>query len=122
MSTFSRACNAIPVIAVADGPVIYSDYVNGYGGFLAQKIKINSADYIAIYGHLRPSSLPPKGTILTQGQIIGVLGTSYSSETDSERKHLHFAILKGDQLDFRGYVQTPQELSLWVDPLTQINL
>lgn len=106
------------VKAVALGQIIYSGFVSGYGGFIAQQISINGQDYIAIYSHLRPSSLVKKGTTLFAGDPIGVLGTAYSAETDGERRHLHFALLKGTKLDFRGYVQNQSDLSLWVDPLT----
>lgn len=105
------------VKAVASGQIIYSGFVSGYGGFIAQQISLNNEPYIAIYGHLRPSSLVKKGTTPSAGDPIGVLGTAYSAETNGERRHLHFALLKGTKLDFRGYVQSQSDLSLWSDPL-----
>jgi murein DD-endopeptidase MepM/ murein hydrolase activator NlpD len=107
----------VPVKAVASGQIIYSGFVSGYGGFVAEQISINNQPYIAIYGHLRPSSLINNNSKINAGDQIGVLGTAYSKETDGERRHLHFALLKGTKLDFRGYVQNQSELSLWVDPL-----
>ena len=103
----------IPVYSIDDGQIIYSGEVNGYGGFIA----IQYSQYIGIYGHLRPKSLLPNKSVVKKGDIIGVLGTGYTSETDGERKHLHFAILKGTKIDFRGYVQSKSELSLWLNPL-----
>jgi murein DD-endopeptidase MepM/ murein hydrolase activator NlpD len=103
----------IPVYSIADGQVIHSGYVNGYGGFIA----IQYQQYIGIYGHLKPSNLVTNKSVVKKGDIIGILGQAYSTETDGERKHLHFAILKGPKLDFRGYVQNQSELSLWIDPL-----
>jgi hypothetical protein len=59
-----------------------------------------------------------KDTVVRQGELVGNLGKGYSSQTDGERKHLHLAFLKGDQLDFRGYVQKETDLSRWSDPLS----
>jgi murein DD-endopeptidase MepM/ murein hydrolase activator NlpD len=104
----------VPVYAIADGQVIYSGWVKGYGGFLA----IQHPDFIATYGHLNPTSLVKSGTKVTKGQNIAILGNAYSTQTDGERKHLHFGILKGSKLDFRGYIQIQSELSLWLDPVS----
>jgi len=103
----------VPTVAIADGLVIYSGWVSGYGGFLA----ILHTDYISTYSHLNPESLLPKNTKVLQGQTIGTLGRAYSHETDGERKHLHFGIIKGNKLDLRGYVQNEIEISLWLNPL-----
>ncbi|OHA53787.1 MAG: hypothetical protein A2991_00885 [Candidatus Terrybacteria bacterium RIFCSPLOWO2_01_FULL_58_14] len=62
--------------------------------------------------------LPSQGGIVAAGERIGVLGAGDTSETDGERKHLHFAILKDGAVDLRGYVQNQSELSLWYDPFT----
>jgi murein DD-endopeptidase MepM/ murein hydrolase activator NlpD len=104
----------VPIYSIAEGQVIYSGHVNGYGGLIA----IQYPQYIGIYGHLKPSSLVSNKSVVKKGDIIGILGQTYSTETDGERKHLHFAVLKGPKLDFRGYVQNQSELSLWIDPLT----
>lgn len=104
----------VPVYSIDDGQIIYSGPVKGYGGFIA----IQYSQNIGIYGHLQPSTLLPNKLIVKKGDTIGILGTGYSAETDGERKHLHFAILKGSKLDFRGYVQSESELSLWLNPLT----
>lgn len=103
----------VPIFAIADGQVIYSGYVNGYGGFVA----IHHQNIISTYGHLRPTSLIKNNTLIKKGDQIGVLGTGFTTETDNERKHLHFAILKGQKLDFRGYVNNQEDLSLWHNPL-----
>lgn len=103
----------ISVYSIDNGQIIYSGEVNGYGGFIA----IQYSEYIGIYGHLRPKSLLPNKSMVKKGDTIGILGTGYTSETDGERKHLHFAILKDSKLDFHGYVQSKSELSLWLNPL-----
>jgi len=66
---------------------------------------------------MKPSRLPAVGKKVTMGEMIGVLGTGGTAETDGERKHLHFDVVKGDRVDIRGYVQTQAELSGWIDPL-----
>ena len=106
-----------PVYAVSDGIVEYSGTVGGYGGVLVIREKINSDEILCLYGHLASSSLTEKGKTVKKGEIIGRLGNSYSEETSGERKHLHFAILKGTNIDYRGYVQNKEELNIWYDPL-----
>ena len=108
----------VPVYAIADGEIIYSNFVSGYGGVLILKINISGLMHSVLYGHLRPSSLPNIGKTFKKGDQMTVLGTNYSNETDSERKHLHFSILSNDRIDVKGYAQNQSELSGWIDPLT----
>lgn len=110
---YENTMSDISVYSIDDGQIIYSGQVNGYGGFIA----IQYSQYIGIYGHLRPKSLFPNKSAVKKGDTIGILGTGYSPQTDGERKHLHFAILKGSKLDFRGYVESKSELSQWLNPL-----
>ena len=102
----------IPIFSIGNGTVLYSGMVNGYGGFIA--IKHN--EFISIYGHLDPSSLVKNNANVTQDQQIGILGRGFTLQTSGERKHLHFAILKSEPLDFRGYVSSESELSNWLNP------
>ncbi|HET7630638.1 MAG TPA: M23 family metallopeptidase, partial [Candidatus Saccharimonadales bacterium] len=111
----------VPVKSIAAGNVIASQYVDGYGGAVAVTSKINGAERVVIYGHLDPNRLPKVGRKLSQGEQFAYLGKGYSSQTDGERKHLHLAILKGDTLNWRGYVQSKSELSAWLNPLTVLN-
>jgi len=106
----------VPVLAVADGSVVMSQWVSGYGGLLVEQITYQDKKLYILYGHLRASSLVAKGTQVQKGQPIAVLGTAYSQETDGERRHLHFAVYTGATLDIRGYVQNKSELSNWEDP------
>lgn len=104
----------VPVYSIADGKVIYSGVVSGYGGFIA----IQYPEFIGIYGHLNPSTLIPNNSQVTKNQPIGILGRGFTPETSGERKHLHFGILKGNKIDFRGYTQQQSELSKWLNPLS----
>ncbi|MBI2052488.1 MAG: peptidoglycan DD-metalloendopeptidase family protein, partial [Candidatus Sungbacteria bacterium] len=79
-----------------------------------------------IYGHLRLWDVNVKaGQKIGAGEIIGYLGADYSSETDGERKHLHFGLSRQDEVDIRGYVEGLNELKRnWINPsefLRQIN-
>ncbi|PIS04733.1 MAG: hypothetical protein COT81_04925 [Candidatus Buchananbacteria bacterium CG10_big_fil_rev_8_21_14_0_10_42_9] len=110
----------VAVFAVADGQVMRSGYVGGYGGMIAISHTINGQEYVAIYGHLAPQSLVANGTQVKQGQQIGILGKGGTAETDGERKHLHFGLHIGSDVNVKGYVQTKAELSGWADPQTII--
>ena len=107
----------VPVYAVTDGKVVLSKTASGYGGIFVIEIQIDGKAHSVLYGHIRPSSLPAVGTQVTKGVQIAVLGTGYSTETDNERRHLHFAILATNALDIRGYVPSQSQLSGWLDPL-----
>ena len=106
----------VPVYAVADGKITLSTTASGYGGVYMMEFQKDAQIYTALYGHIRPSSLPKIGTEYKKGQQIAVLGTGYSQETDNERRHLHFGILKGSSTNIKGYVQSKSDLSSWLDP------
>lgn len=111
----------VPVYAVNSGKVVYSGEVSGYGGVVMLEIELDGAKHTVLYGHIRPSSLPSLWSSVNKGDQIGLLGTGYSSETDGERRHLHFAILSDNRIDVRGYVQSESELSSWLNPLNYYN-
>lgn len=106
----------VPVKAVTDGTVTFSQTVSGYGGVMIIRHQIEDQTMYGLYGHLKASSMLASGTSVSKGQHIGVLGTGKSSETDGERRHLHFALVKKDR-EVRGYVQNQSELSGWYNPL-----
>jgi murein DD-endopeptidase MepM/ murein hydrolase activator NlpD len=108
----------VPVYAIANGQVLYVGYVNGYGGVVVIKHTVGKEVVTALYGHVRLSSVKlRKNSKVIAGQKIAVLGTGYSSETNGERKHLHFGLLKGTVINFKGYVQSKSQLSAWLDPV-----
>ncbi|MFA6467034.1 MAG: M23 family metallopeptidase [Patescibacteria group bacterium] len=109
--------DTIPVLAIADGEVLRSAWVSGYGGMLAIRHQIEGKSYIVIYGHLSPNSLAKLGQKVSAGDIIGNLGQAYSQETAGERKHLHLAIYTGSDINVKGYVARQSDLSLWLDPV-----
>lgn len=108
----------VPVFAIADGTITYSQWTSGYGGCFILKVDINGSPHSVLYGHIRPSTLPSVGQQFKKGKQIAVLGTAYSTETDGERRHLHLAILSNSRIDVKGYVSSESQLSLWLDPLS----
>lgn len=107
----------IPVRAVCSGKLRIKRYVNGYGGVVIQDCQIQGENITVLYGHLSLSSIKQEveSEILEMG-IIGNLGNPSKGETDGERKHLHLGIHKGNDIDLRGYVSSPDELAGWIDP------
>ncbi len=108
----------VPVYAISNGIFKMSKKSDGYGGVMAVSYLIDGKSYIAIYGHLDLKSITLlPGQEVKAGQELAILGDEYSSETDGERKHLHFAILPGETISLKGYVQNKSELSGWIDPV-----
>lgn len=106
-----------PVFAVADGVVVRSGRVSGYGGFVAIEHQRGSERFVSIYGHLDPARLPARGVRVRAGEEIGVLGVAFSDETDGERAHLHFGIYTGSGVNVAGYVSSRDDLTPWRDPV-----
>lgn len=106
----------VPVQAVASGKVIVARSAAGYGGVVVIQHTIDGQNLTAIYGHLDPANLPGVGQVVVEGQQIGILGEGETVEADGERKHLHFALHKGTELDLRGYVSDKANLEAWIDP------
>jgi murein DD-endopeptidase MepM/ murein hydrolase activator NlpD len=108
----------VPILAMANGTVVFAGHVNGYGGVIIIRHTIVNETVTALYGHLRISSFTVRvGDPVTAGQQISVLGTGYSTETDGERKHLHLGIIKGSNINYLGYVNAQSELTAWYDPV-----
>lgn len=107
----------VPVYAIAQGTVMLAGHVTGYGGAIVIRHVVEKETVTALYGHLRIGSFTvSKGNTVKKGERIGLRGTGYSSETDGERKHLHFGVIKGTAIIYRGYVRSKSELSSWRDP------
>lgn len=74
------------ILAVADGLVIQSETVNGYG----RLVEIRHANgLVTRYGHCK-KLLVEAGDLVTKGQVIATLGSSGRSTGP----HLHFEVLK----------------------------
>ena len=109
----------VVVKAFAAGTVAFASRADGYGGVVVlTHPKTARGQLTSLYGHLDPASLPPVGQHVEAGEKIGLLGQGNSAATDGERKHLHFAIAKGNEIKLKGYVDQQAELTDWYDPLS----
>jgi murein DD-endopeptidase MepM/ murein hydrolase activator NlpD len=87
---------APPVYAPADGKVIFSDYLSGYG----KTLKIDHGyGYITVYAHLNKFAVK-EGDIVKRHQLIGYMGTTGRSTGT----HLHYEVrLFDDKTDPTKY-------------------
>jgi murein DD-endopeptidase MepM/ murein hydrolase activator NlpD len=107
----------MPVKAVCSGKLAYKRSVSGYGGVVVQECVLEGAPITVVYGHMDLSSIRfGIGERMERGDIIGNLGAHKSSQTDGARKHLHLGIHKGRSIELRGYVNSNEKLSGWIDP------
>ena len=103
--------------AIASGKIVYKRWTSGYGGLLAIRHQIGDTELLALYGHLRLSSINKQiNDQVTAGELLGVLGSPNSYDTDYERKHLHFALYKLSDINVSGYVSNTDKLVNWVNP------
>lgn len=107
----------IPISAIAEGTVAVSKNASGYGGVLAIRHAVGKRSVLAIYGHLRSSSMPAVDARVSAGEKIAVLGKGFSPETDGERRHLHFGLYRGEDIAIAGYAAREGDLAQWYDPV-----
>lgn len=117
---YTDVTEEVPVFAIADGEVKYSAWISGYGGAVAISHLINDEPILTIYGHLNPDLMIKKNRTVKAGEQIGILGQGNTKQTNYERKHLHFALHRGPDINLRGYVFDQGLLKQWLDPLTII--
>jgi len=115
---YTDVADDVPVVAIADGTIRTATTATGYGGVTVVEHQIDGDPVMALYGHLEPESLRAIGASVQAGDNLGVLGQGNTSATDGERKHLHFALRRGTDIDLRGYVSQQNDLNQWIDPLT----
>ena len=99
--------------------LIQTGAIEGYGGVVIQACQVKGEDVTVLYGHLDYNAFQKKaGDQVSRGEELGVLGDAKSAETGQTRKHLHFGVHKGTEIEMRGYVQQKSELDQFIDPLT----
>ncbi len=108
----------VPVFAICSGEIIYSGFAEGYGGLIVQHCSLNGEAVTVLYGHLLVVSLAENKTSVGAGTQIALLAPPRSGDSDGNRKHLHLGIHRGTEPDYRGYVQTKEELDGFIDPFT----
>lgn len=107
----------IPIVAIADGTVDRINQVGGYGGLITVQHNINNRTVTALYGHIDlESSDLNAGDQVEMGQFLANLGDHESTETDGERKHLHFGLYEGTDDRVSGYVDSQNKVSNWINP------
>ncbi len=107
----------VPVVAIAAGIVKKIGTVTGYGGLVIIQHEIGGEKINSLYGHLDITQSPLKeGLPVKAGDYIAPLGENKTKETDGERKHLHFALYRGDEIKLNGYEQDPAKLADWINP------
>lgn len=113
----SELSTPTPVFSIAAGTVRQVDTVSGYGGLIVIEHQLSGETVTAYYGHIDVTNASlEEGDQVKAGQHIANLGANCSGQTSNERKHLHFAIRKGTELDVRGYVMAESELNAWLNP------
>ncbi|MFC1727178.1 M23 family metallopeptidase [Patescibacteria group bacterium] len=111
---YQDIASPVPVFAICDGEIVFSQWVSGYGGALGLKCQFENQNFYALYGHLELQSLTQKIHV-KKGDFLANLGENQTQTTDFERKHLHLSLSK-NILDFRGYVNQEDKLSQWHNP------
>lgn len=109
----------VPVYAIAPGTVKQVKEVGGYGGLIVIEHTIEGKTYTGYYGHIDLKRTKASvGDTVTTGEHITDLGDHCSVESSNERKHLHFSIREGSDIDVRGYVDDQATLASWLNPET----
>jgi murein DD-endopeptidase MepM/ murein hydrolase activator NlpD len=75
----------LPVHAVADGLIIYSD--KGYGNAIVVQHRLPAGSILSVYSHLDEKSLCPVGSMIHKGSVIGTIG-----RVGGGPPYLHFEI------------------------------
>ena len=106
----SHTNSSAPILAAASGVVTTSGWHNAYGFWVIIEHHINGERYGTLYAHLRDTPMVSEGDIVTQGQEIGIMG----STGNSSGPHLHFEIhvdgwSSNNAVDPRHYLSFPSE-------------
>ncbi|MEB3057379.1 M23 family metallopeptidase [Bacillus pseudomycoides] len=93
-----------PIYAAASGKVSRSYFSSSYGECIMIVHTIDGVTWETVYAHMRSGSRTVKeGDYVTQGQTIGVMG----STGQAEGQHLHFELHKGSWNDKKSNAVNP---------------
>ncbi len=107
----------VPVTAICPGEVIVASTADGYVGVIVHRCVLDGEEVTVLYGHVNPTTFTVHpGDQVGMGQRIASLAVHKSPASGDTRKHLHFGIHKGRDVEYRGYVQTEEELNAFIDP------
>lgn len=108
----------VAVYSICEGELEYSGTINGYGGVMVLACQLDGEAVRVIYGHLDIEKASYRlGDLVTTDKQLAVLAPAYSNLSGGERKHLHLGVLRGETIDWRGYVNNESDLERWYDPL-----
>jgi len=80
-----------PILAAASGVVVTSGWHNAYGNWVVITHNINGQTYSTLYAHMATTPMVSVGETVSQGQQIGIMG----STGNSTGPHLHFEVHPG---------------------------
>ncbi|MCM1052591.1 MAG: M23 family metallopeptidase [Ruminococcus sp.] len=94
-TAFHSGIDVVPtssnIVAVADGTVVISEMQESGGETVVIEHKLGGVLYRTFYHHLKENSRTVKvGDVVTQGQQVGIMGSTGRSTGD----HLHFSLQK----------------------------
>lgn len=109
----------VSVKTICEGKILYAGTIEGYGGVIIQECVINSQPVSVLYGHLSTEAFKVSvdSNPIAAQTSIAELGKDHSEETGNTRKHLHLGIHEGNHIEFLGYVNDPDDLKEFIDPL-----
>jgi len=86
-----RGNPSAPILAAADGTVVFNGWEGGFGHYIIISHNINGQRVDTLYAHLRYASPIAQGSIVSQGDVVGTKGSSGISSGP----HLHFEVHPG---------------------------
>lgn len=108
----------VAIMAACTGTILQTEVIAGYGGVIIQSCRIENQEVTVLYGHLDYTRFQKEvGNAVRPGEQIGFLGDGKSPESGDTRKHLHFGIHKGTEIEVKGYVENEAELQSFINPL-----
>lgn len=99
-----------PILAVADGEVIYVKYQATGGNVVHIRHKINGEYFVSEYGHLLDYTVKV-GQLVSRNQKIGRMGATGKVTAE----HLHFGLCKGEKITYTS-------ADKWVNPLDYLEV
>jgi murein DD-endopeptidase MepM/ murein hydrolase activator NlpD len=109
------------VLAIADGVVLDSREISGFGGLnpavLGGVVFILHNNIVALYGHInREVNIGDK---IKEGQVIGSIRDFTNKDLKNgfyHAPHLHFGIWNGEKMPIKPYGYS-DNICLWIDPV-----
>lgn len=109
---FSALHHNQPILAVADGVVIYIKKQASGGNVIHIRHKINGEYFVSEYGHLKDNSIRVKlNQKVSRNEQIAKMGATGKVTAE----HLHFGLCKGEEIHYNASDK-------WVNPLDYLEV